>query len=164
MAPADAPPSSTAAAPSSTAPAGSMRRMLDIINETSAQSGVTCEVKKKCPDGSYVPAEDADLKTADFDARMSKVVAMVKDMPRTRRLAFGEEMRRAGNDAHAAGDHGDAVQMYAQAMAGLDQTGSEEMKADARKRIALPVLTNMAASFLELKRPVQALACCDEPA
>ena len=47
-------------------------------------------------------------------------------------------------------------------MAGLDQSGDEGQKLEARREIALPILTNMAASFLELRRPKQALDLCDQ--
>lgn len=47
-------------------------------------------------------------------------------------------------------------------MAGLDQSGDEGMKQEALQEIALPILTNMAASFLELRRPKQALELCDQ--
>lgn len=141
---------------------GSYSRMVEIINANSKETGVAVEVKKKCADGTYMPADDADLKTADFDARLSQVINAVKELPREKRLAFSREMRDAGNQAYAAGEHGEAVQMYAQAMAGLDASGSAEDAAAAKREFALPILTNMAASFLEMRRPKQALSCADE--
>jgi tetratricopeptide (TPR) repeat protein len=140
----------------------SYSRMVEVINASSAESGVSVVVKKQCADGTYMPADDADLKTADFDMKLSQCINAVKDLPRDRKLAFSREMRDAGNVAYANGDHGEAVQLYAQAMAGLDQSGDEGMRDEARRTIALPILTNMAASFLEIRRPRQALDLCDQ--
>ena len=41
----------------------------------SAASGVEVEVKKRLPDGSYIPADDRDFATADFDAELEAAEA-----------------------------------------------------------------------------------------
>ena len=77
----------------------SYARMIDVINKSSEDSGVSVEVKKQCADGTYMPADEADLKTADFDMKLSQAINAVKDLPRERKLAFSREMRDAGNEA-----------------------------------------------------------------
>ena len=48
----------------------SYAKFMASLNETSAASGVEVEVKKRTPDGSYIPADDRDFATADFDAEL----------------------------------------------------------------------------------------------
>ena len=48
----------------------SYAQVMASLNETSAASGVEVEVKKRAPDGSYVPADGRDFATADFDAEL----------------------------------------------------------------------------------------------
>ena len=83
----------------------SYSRMVEVINASSAESGVSVEVKKQCADGTYMPADDADLKTADFDMKLSQCINAVRDLPRARKLAFSKEMRDAGEKKSAVPSH-----------------------------------------------------------
>ena len=137
----------------------SYAKVMASLNETSAASGVEVEVKKRAPDGSYVPADGRDFATADFDAELEAAVKAVQRLPRDERLAYGAAMRAEGNAQFARGDHADAIRTYALAMAGLDLT--EEREATLRT-IALPLWANSAASYLALRRPRECVRCCDE--
>ena len=48
----------------------SYAKVMASLNASSAASGVEVEVKKRTPDGSYIPADDRDFATADFDAEL----------------------------------------------------------------------------------------------
>ena len=137
----------------------SYAKVMASLNETSAASGVEVEVKKRAPDGSYVPADGRDFATADFDAELEAAVKAVQRLPRDERLAYGKAMRAEGNAQFARGDHADAIRTYALAMAGLDLT--EEREATLRS-VALPLWANSAASYLALRRPRECVRCCDE--
>ena len=137
----------------------SYAKVMASLNASSAASGVDVEVKKRAPDGSYVPADDRDFATADFDAELEAAVKAVQRLPRDERLAYGKAMRAEGNAQFARGDHADAIRTYALAMAGLDLT--EEREATLRS-VALPLWANSAASYLALRRPRECVRCCDE--
>ena len=137
----------------------SYAKVMASLNETSAASGVAVEVKKRAPDGSYVPADGRDFATADFDAELEAAVKAVQRLPRDERLAYGKAMRAEGNAQFARGAHADAIRTYALAMAGLDLT--EEREATLRS-VALPLWANSAASYLALRRPRECVRCCDE--
>mmetsp|Transcript_19293 Transcript_19293/g.50205 ORF Transcript_19293/g.50205 Transcript_19293/m.50205 type:complete len:262 (-) Transcript_19293:51-836(-) len=137
----------------------SYAQVMASLNETSAASGVEVEVKKRAPDGSYVPADGRDFATADFDAELEAAVKAVQRLPRDERLAYGVAMRVEGNAQFARGAHADAIRTYALAMAGLDLT--EEREATLRS-VALPLWANSAASYLALRRPRECVRCCDE--
>ena len=138
---------------------GAYAKVMASLNASSAASGVEVEVKKRAPDGSYVPADGRDFATADFDAELEAAVKAVQKLPRDERLAYGKAMRAEGNAQFARGAHADAIRTYAKAMAGLDLT--EEREATLR-RVALPLWANSAASYLALRRPRECVRCCDE--
>ena len=52
---------------------GAYAQVMASLDASSAASGVEVEVKKRAPDGSYVPADDRDFATADFDAELEAV-------------------------------------------------------------------------------------------
>ena len=83
-------------------------------------------MKKRAPDGSYIPADDRDFATADFDAELEAAVKAVQKLPREERLAYGKAMRVEGNAQFERGDHADAIRTYAKAMAGLDLSSDRE--------------------------------------
>ena len=138
---------------------GAYAQVMASLNASSAASGVEVEVKKRAPDGSYIPADDRDFATADFDAELEAAVKAVQKLPREERLAYGAAMRVEGNAQFARGDHADAIRTYAKAMAGLDLSCDREA---TLRSIALPLWTNSAASYLHLKRPRECIRCCDE--
>ena len=137
----------------------SYAKVMASLNETSAASGVEVEVKKRTPDGSYIPADDRDFATADFDAELEAAVKAVQKLPREERLAYGKAMRVEGNAQFERGDHADAIRTYAKAMAGLDLSCDREA---TLRSVALPLWTNSAASYLALRRPRECIRCCDE--
>ena len=137
----------------------SYAKVMASLNASRAASGVEVEVKKRTPDGSYIPADDRDFATADFDAELEAAVKAVQKLPREERLAYGKAMRAEGNAQFARGAHADAIRTYAKAMAGLDLT--EEREATLRS-VALPLWANSAASYLALRRPRECVRCCDE--
>ena len=77
-------------------------------------SSVDVEVKKRAPDGSYVPADGRDFATADFDAELEAAVKAVQRLPRDERLAYGRAMRAEGNAQFARGAHADAQERMEQ--------------------------------------------------
>ena len=121
----------------------SYAKVMASLNETSAASGVEVEVKKRTPDGSYIPADDRDFATADFDAELEAAVKAVQKLPRDERLAYGAAMRVEGNAQFERGDHADAIRTYAKAMAGLDLSSDREA---TLRSVALPLWANSAAS------------------
>ena len=137
----------------------SYAKVMASLNASSAASGVEVEVKKRAPDGSYIPADDRDFATADFDAELEAAVKAVQKLPREERLAYGAAMRVEGNAQFARGDHADAIRTYAKAMAGLDLSCDREA---TLRSVALPLWTNSAASYLALRRPRECIRCCDE--
>jgi len=138
---------------------GACARAMASLRASAADSGVAVEVRKRVPGGAYVPADARDFATADFDAELEACVTAAQGLPRAERLAYGAAMRRRGNAQFAAGAHADAIRTYAKAMAGLDLTAD---RAATLRSVALPLWTNLAASYLHLKRPREALRCCDE--
>ena len=138
---------------------GAYAQVMASLNASSAASGVEVEVKKRTPDGNYIPADDRDFATADFDAELEAAVKAVQKLPREERLAYGKAMRVEGNAQFERGDHADAIRTYAKAMAGLDLSSDREA---TLRSIALPLWTNSAASYLHLKRPRECVRCCDE--
>ncbi|KAJ1460485.1 hypothetical protein M885DRAFT_9167 [Pelagophyceae sp. CCMP2097] len=141
----------------------SYSRLLEIVNANTSSTGVKLEVKKKVSDYEYQPVDETDIANADFDIRLGQVVKTVAALPRAKKLQFSKDMRDAGNERFHAGDHKPAIEMYAQAMAGLDLGSDDAAVNDATlKDVALPIMTNMALSFLELRRPRHALSLCDQ--
>ena len=75
----------------------SYAKVMASLNASSAAAGVEVEVKKRAPDGSYIPADSRDFATADFDAELEAAVKAVQRLPRDERLAYGKALRAEGN-------------------------------------------------------------------
>ena len=135
----------------------SVSRMLDIVKSSSEASGVEVSVKKKMSDGAYIPVEEEDIEMADFDVKLKQVVEMLASKTADEKRDFSFAMRDAGNEAFYNHEYARALEMYAQAAAGLSA-----QQTDAKRDIILPILTNMAFCFLELRKPKLALGVCDE--
>ena len=66
----------------------SYAKVMASLNASRAASGVEVEVKKRTPDGSYIPADDRDFATADFDAELE---AAVKADPENGKFAIKDK-------------------------------------------------------------------------
>lgn len=133
-------------------------RMLDVVRSQSMASGVEVEVKKKMSDGAYIPVDDEDIDMADFDVKLKQVVEHIATLSKAEKKKFSFAMRDAGNEKFYDEDYKAALEMYAQAMAGLESTNEHKNL----REVALPILTNMAFCFLVLRKPKLALTLCDE--
>lgn len=139
----------------------SMSRVAQVVQEQAESSGLSVSIKKKVDETTYLPVDESDLKAADFDIKMGKVLDAVSKLPRHEKVQFSEAMRDAGNERFAEADYVAALEMYAQAMAGFDADNGDKLS-EAKREIALPILTNMAVCLLELRKPTQAVQVCDE--
>lgn len=138
----------------------SMSRLVKVVNDQSERSGVEVSICKQTVDGSYVTAGEGDLAAADFGIKLGQVVDKIAALPRSEKLEFSKAMRDAGNERFYAGDYQQALEMYAQAMAGFD--GDRARLLETKKEIALPILNNMAFCLLAMGKPRHALEMCDE--
>ena len=121
----------------------SYAKVMASLNASSAD----VEVKKRAPDGSYVPADDRDFATADFDAELEAAVKAVQRLPRDERLAYGKAMRVEGNAQFARGDHADAIRtrLPASATAWSASTGAAACwRLQPTRRARGPTFTRMA--------------------
>ena len=174
-------------------------RMVNTINKSMGDVGEV-QVKKQGTDGAYYPVTETDVAAVDLQMKVAQIARGIKDWSPERKLQFSREasgrvryrssrprlseraraapslpltqMRDAGNEQFRAEHYAEAMDVYVQAMVGLDEHFFAEPGADGapattvmapgpRDAFALPILTNLAACALELRDWKRCLLFCD---
>jgi len=131
--------------------------MIDQLN-ANAPPGMTCQVKRRCADGSLVDASANQLSTLSTKSRVVTAAQALKDVPPTERTAWAIEMKDYANELYANHQIRDAMEKYVEALAASDFGGGENLQADVScptsdniNVLIIPILCNLAACCIQLK-------------
>ncbi len=137
-------------------------QMLGTMNSTLAATGGSVEMKRKLPDGSLVPTQEAELRAQDLQAKMRQSAEQTKNLTFDEKILWAQERRQYGNALFAKREYTEAIDVYLTAlvaMAGGDST--EDKISESDEKISLPVLLNLAQCSILTGSLSKAIKFCD---
>lgn len=96
-----------------------MEVMINAMNAGS-ETGMTCEIKRKLPDGSIVDASPKQLGGLSTKSRVAYATQNLKQMPPEERLTWALEMKDYANELYANNDIQQAMEKYVEALSASD--------------------------------------------
>ncbi len=132
--------------------------MLDTMNENRSTSGMTCQIKRRLPDGSLIDADARALGTLGTKSRMAYAAQNLKQMKPAERTAWALEMKDYANKLYAERDFKEAMEKYVEALAasnfGNISSGSKNLTDDTSKVTEdFQNPTNEEADFVYVSNP-----------
>jgi tetratricopeptide (TPR) repeat protein len=115
------------------------------------------ELQRKLPNGSYRPADNAELAAADFQTKMKQAAEVTSMLTPQQKLQWAKYQRKEGNKIFADGEYKEAMDIYLTCLVAMDQSsklneefGPVPSAAQIEEEIKLPVLLNLALCALKL--------------
>jgi len=109
------------------------------MNEGKEKSGMSCQIKRKLPDGSLIDADSKQLNSLSTKSRLAYAAQNLKDMPEEEKLKWAIEMKNYANEMYAKGSVQDAMEKYVEALSASnfgkktkDSDKSDGIGADAK--------------------------------
>ena len=106
---------------------------LSIMENQFANQGMEMEFKKKLPDGSFIPARDAEVKALRTKAAIAASAQALKGMTRSQKNEWAKNMKDAGNEMYEEREYGEAMQAYIQALS-ASSFGQKQAKQEEEKK------------------------------
>ncbi len=162
-----------------------INRMNTAINESNAnlpnakpndpvEGGGGFELQRKMPDGSYRRADEAEMASVDFQAKMKQASEVISALSPQQRIEWARYQRQQGNVLFGKGEYKEAMDVYLTCLVAMDQ-GTTSSSADSKndgqvedntveaesneaevlrlqieQEIKLPVLLNLALGSMKL--------------
>ncbi|KAL8270977.1 hypothetical protein Esti_005098 [Eimeria stiedai] len=90
-----------------------------------------------------------------------ELLKALQGMTLQQKLSCCAQLKAKGNNHYAAAEYLPAIACYEQGLLALDFGSSREQEEDVRKQLLLPLLLNISACLLKLRRFAKASALCD---
>ncbi|KAL8433807.1 hypothetical protein ACSSS7_003603 [Eimeria intestinalis] len=118
----------------------------------------------RCTQGGRVVGR-ASLEEAYGEAREAQerheLLKALQGMNQQQRLSCCAQLKEKGNAHYAAAEYLPAISCYEQGLLALDLGSSQEQEENVRKQLLLPLLLNLSACLLKLRKYAKASAVCD---
>lgn len=136
--------------------------MLNSINDSMSSAGGSVKLQRKGADGIMLDSTQAELNLLDSQARIKTAARVLTTLNPAQKLVWATAKKSEGNARYKSGDHDGAIELYLQALAGLDFGTEPEARRRAVHELQLPVLCNLAACMLAKQEWRRAVQLCDE--
>ena len=123
--------------------------MMNTMNQDNKKTGMTCQIKRKLPDGSLVDADARALESLGTKSRMAYAAQNLKDMTPEDRTAWALEMKDYANALYAERHILEAMEKYVEALSASNfgnvkmNPSSEGVKSSQNKLESVPEEDNV---------------------
>ena len=136
--------------------------ILKSMNDSMSSAGGSVKLQRKGPDGIMLDSTQAELNLLDSKAQIKSAARVLTTLSPAQKLAWATAKKDEGNVRYKAEDHDGAIELYLQALAGLDFGTEPETRHRAVHGLQLPILCNLAACMLAKQEWCRAMQLCDE--
>ena len=144
-----------------------MEVMINAMNAGS-ETGMTCEIKRKLPDGSLADASPKQLGGLSTKSRVMYATQNLKSLTPEERLTWALEMKDYANELYANNEIQQAMEKYVEALSASDfgkkkhgVGATDEIEGGNVDSLMMPCLCNLAACCIQTRDFSKALKFAD---
>ncbi len=91
-----------------------MEDSLSILSRNFNKSGMSVDIKKRMPDGSYMTATEAEIQSVEAQGRLASVASAIQDLPQEDKTKWAINMKDFGNSLYEKESYKEAMEYYLQ--------------------------------------------------